>query len=72
MINPSLIDGRNLSAEAKSVLADYVGGKLTASGATWVMWDQKLVPGISPSASEVIIWSKECGLGIPIPDENEV
>lgn len=37
MINPSLIDGRNLSAEAKSVLADYVGGKLTASGAAWVM-----------------------------------
>ena len=72
MIDPSLIDGRELSEEARAVLADYVGGKFTASGAAYVLWDQKLVPGVSPSASEVIVWSKQCGLGIPIPPEHEV
>lgn len=66
------MDGRDLSAEAKSVLADYVAGNLTASGAAWLLWDRKLTPVPDTSASEVIVWAKECGFGIPIPPEQEV
>ena len=64
--------GTDLSKKAKAVLKDYVSGNLTASGAAYVLWHDQLTPVPDPSASEVIVWSRECGFGIPIPPESEV
>jgi hypothetical protein len=64
--------GTDLSVEAKSVLADYIHGNLTASAAAWILWHERLTPVPDPSASEVIVWSKQCGFGIPQPSEKEV
>lgn len=55
-----------------AILQAYAAGDLSAADAAYDLHALAL-PGLeSPSASEIILWSREAGYGIPTPDDETV
>jgi hypothetical protein len=53
------------------ILKKYSEGDISASNAAYEIYEMK-IPGFEdPSASEVIIWAKMAGYGIPTPSEED-
>jgi hypothetical protein len=54
------------------ILKKYSEGDMSAADAAYDIQALR-IPGFeNPSASEVIIWSKDAGFGIPTPSDEEV
>jgi len=53
------------------ILEQYAAGDISASDAAYDIQQLKIPGYEDPSASEVIIWSRMAGFGIPTPSEAE-
>ncbi len=53
------------------VLKKYSDGDISASNAAYEIYEMKIPGYEDPSASEVILWAKMAGYGIPTPSEEE-
>jgi hypothetical protein len=53
------------------VLKKYSEGNISASSAADEIYEMKIPGYEDPSASEVILWAKMAGFGIPSPSEEE-
>ncbi|MDI1227175.1 MAG: hypothetical protein PSY14_05790 [bacterium] len=53
------------------ILKQYSEGSISATNAAYEIQQMKIAGFEDPSASEVIIWAKMAGYGIPSPSEDE-
>jgi len=56
----------------KAKLKAYARGQITAENAAWEIQQLNINGFLNPSVSEVIIWSRNAGYGIPNPPDSEV
>lgn len=64
--------GAKLEARFSDILQRYAASEVSAADAAYEIQELK-IPGFGfPSASEVILWSKAAGFGIPDESDAEV
>ena len=56
----------------KTLLKSYSHGDITAENAAWEIQQLNIDGFLNPSVSEVIVWSRQEGYGIPTPSDKEV
>jgi hypothetical protein len=71
MINKYEID-INTPNTIKLLLKAYSEGQITAENAAWEIQRLNINGYLNPSVSEVILWSRNAGYGIPNPPDAEV
>jgi len=54
------------------ILREYAAGNISALNAAYEIQQRNLPGREFPSPSEVILWSREAGLGIPVPSDEDV
>ena len=62
----------NIPDVVRTLLKAYSQGQITAENAAWEIQQLKIDGFLNPSVSEVIIWSRNAGYGIPNPPDAEV
>ena len=62
----------NIPYVVRAKLKAYSQGQITAENAAWEIQQMNTDGFLNPSVSEVIIWSRNAGYGIPNPPDSEV
>ena len=57
--------------KSTAILQAYAAGDIAAADAAYELQALRLPGFENPSASEIIVWSKEAGFGIPTPTRAE-
>ena len=62
----------NIPDVVRAQLKVYSQGQITTENAAWEIQQMNIDGFLNPSVSEVIIWSRNAGYGIPNPPDEEV